>query len=300
MRSLMTSLKKITPSFAKVRHINIALFGLVLLLAGMAIGHTSVPKFVQEVWAAAIGGGGTVSRVAAFSGTDTIGDSTISQDNPSSVTVGTTGSPVSLTVTGDALINKSLNVGTTLYAHDLNTSGGSLGINGEISINTSPTQGAITTATKDLYLGATAHDVKITGNHLFFNGSQLASINGKSSVLTAAIKNFVIDHPLKSGYELVHSSLEGPEIAVFYRGSGRLAGGRATITLPDYFDALTRDHTATVLLTAKGETPFLLSYDRFDEKSFVVHGVKADGEFDWEVKAVRADVPVLEVERKKN
>ncbi|MCM2282866.1 MAG: hypothetical protein NDI61_13585 [Bdellovibrionaceae bacterium] len=70
-----------------------------------------------------------------------------------------------------------------------------------------------------------------------------------------------------------------------------------TVELPAYYDALTRDGSATVLLTAKGPRPYLLSYDGFNEKSFRVHGTEPSGEFDWEVKAVRADVPALRVEQ---
>ncbi len=283
MRSFITRAKSFAASAQKVRHINIALFGLVLLLAGMAIGHSSVPQFVQEVWAATIGGAGTVSKVAAFTATDTLGDSTITQDGPTSVTVGS-----DLTVTGDVALRKSATVTGTLFAKSINATGGNVNVNGSIDVfdfnthgNNHFDKGIVTEAT--LF----AKDVTVS-NSLSVTGS-----------VNSVVKNFVIDHPLKPGYELVHSSLEGPEIGVFYRGSGRLIAGRATVTLPDYFDALTRDHTATVLLTAKGEMPFLLSYDRFDEKSFVVHGAKADGEFNWEVKAVRADVPALEVERKK-
>ena len=129
--------------------------------------------------------------------------------------------------------------------------------------------------------------VTLNGNLLIFNG--WLSVTGT--------KNFVIDHPLKDNYQLVHASLEGPEAGVYYRGTARLSNGKAKVTLPDYFDALTRDGETTILLTARGNTPFLLSYDEFDEKSFVVHGTKPGGEFDWEAKAVRADIPPLEIER---
>lgn len=127
-----------------------------------------------------------------------------------------------------------------------------------------------------------------------------ATIIGQSLVISPGPKQFVIDHPLKPGYQLAHASLEGPEAGVYYRGTARLSSGKAKVTLPDYFDALTRDGEATILLTAKGSEPFLLSYDHFDEKSFVVHGTKPDGEFDWEVKSVRGDLSPLEVEPKKD
>ena len=62
-------------------------------------------------------------------------------------------------------------------------------------------------------------------------------------------KNFQISHPSKPKMDLVHSVLEGPEIAVFYRGTSTLQNGKLTITLPDYFEALTRLEDRTVLLT---------------------------------------------------
>jgi hypothetical protein len=115
--------------------------------------------------------------------------------------------------------------------------------------------------------------------------------------ISATEKQFVINHPLKPGKKLVHACIEGPEIAVYYRGSGKLIDGQAGIELPEYFDALTRDNTATVQLTARGKRPFLLSYNDFNEKSFVVYASVPAGEFDWEVRAVRADVEPLQVER---
>jgi len=307
MRSFTTIVKKFAGSVSRIRHINIALFGLALLLSGMAIGRTSVPKFVQEVWAAMIDGSGTVGTIPVFAASgSTIGDSSIIDDGIN-VSIGRP-----LTIQGVLTMangssfgisaNKPLNITASsialtgnVAAKSFSVGAGGIAVDGNITIS----KNSITTGSGDFTIGASGAKLILNGSEVTANGVHLGLINGRSGVLTAAIKNFVIDHPLKNGYELVHSSLEGPEIAVFYRGAGRLSRGHATITLPDYFDALTRDHTATVLLTAKGETPFLLSYDRFDEKSFVVHGAQADGEFDWEVKAARQDVPALEVERKK-
>lgn len=292
MRSLITIAKKLVASMVKIRHLNFALFALVLLLSGMAIGRTSAPRFVREVWAAAIGGIGTVGKVAAFSASDTIGDSQIFDDG-TNVGIGTTNPRAKLQVAGNVLLDGSIS-----GPFSRNASVMQLGRAGR----SSPDAGYFVFGDGT---GWKMHFAKASddGATKFMtiddrgNVSILGTLDAETA--TARVKNFVIDHPLKDGYQLIHSSLEGPEIGVFYRGSGRLVGGRATITLPDYFDALTRDHTATVLLTAKGEMPFLLSYDRFDEKSFMVHGAKADGAFDWEVKATRQDVPPLEVERKK-
>lgn len=109
-------------------------------------------------------------------------------------------------------------------------------------------------------------------------------------------KYFDIPHPTKPGYMLIHASIEGPETAVFYRGTGQLKDGKATVTLPEYFDALTRDGSSTVQLTPRGKKSFGLSYDNFNEKSFEVYGDQSDGKFDWLVMATRADQPPLQVE----
>jgi hypothetical protein len=114
--------------------------------------------------------------------------------------------------------------------------------------------------------------------------------------LWARNKYFLIEHPTKADHHLIHACLEGPESAVYYRGEAQLAHGRATIYLPDYFEALTRKEGRTVQLTPKGRVPFLLSYEEIVDGAFKVYGTCDDGEFAWEVKAVRADVERLEVE----
>ncbi len=114
---------------------------------------------------------------------------------------------------------------------------------------------------------------------------------------SATAKTFIIDHPdFKEEKYLIHTTLEGPENGVYYRGKSRLQKGKLTIHLPDYFNSLTKDGSATVILTPIGKKPFLLSYDNFNEQSFEVYGNLKEGEFSWEVKAERQDVPNLIVE----
>ncbi|HYH68802.1 MAG TPA: hypothetical protein VD866_29180, partial [Urbifossiella sp.] len=124
------------------------------------------------------------------------------------------------------------------------------------------------------------------GNFQKLNGTQLTGI----------VKLFRVPHPARPGHDLVHACLEGPESAVYYRGRARLRGGRAEVRLPEYFEALTRPDGRTVTLTAVGCEPYLLSYEDVVGGGFRVYGTKPDGEFSWEVKAVRADVAALAVE----
>jgi hypothetical protein len=114
--------------------------------------------------------------------------------------------------------------------------------------------------------------------------------------ISSRVKSFVIEHPNRPGYNLVHACLEGPENAVFYRGEACLHDGRAVVELPAYFEALTMRSGRTVQLTAQGSEPFLLSYTKIVDGTFIVHGSHPEGKFTWEVKAIRADIDSLEVE----
>jgi hypothetical protein len=117
--------------------------------------------------------------------------------------------------------------------------------------------------------------------------------------LWAHNKYFRIDHPARPDHYLLHACLEGPESSVFYRGQAQLHNGRAAIQLPAYFEALTRPENRTVLLTPRGEEPFLLSASEVLDGTFMVYGNKPDGAFAWEVKAIRSDIEMLEPEIRK-
>jgi hypothetical protein len=116
---------------------------------------------------------------------------------------------------------------------------------------------------------------------------------------TATTKNFRIVHPLDPTKYLNHSSLESPDIAVFYRGEGQTSSGFTTITLPDYFEALTRPEGRTVLLTPlfedDNESFGMVAAGRVHEGAFRVRSDNPAQRFYWEVKAIRADVDELEI-----
>jgi hypothetical protein len=97
----------------------------------------------------------------------------------------------------------------------------------------------------------------------------------------------------------LHSSIEGPEIAVFYRGEGVTVDGKATVTLPDYFEALTRPEGRTVHLTQiiedDSEGFAFVAASRVTGGAFTVRSSVAVAKFYWEVKAVRDGIALLEV-----
>lgn len=121
--------------------------------------------------------------------------------------------------------------------------------------------------------------------------------------LTGDHKQFRIDHPLDpENKHLVHACLEGPEVGVYYRGETRLVDGRAEIELPDYFEALTRGEGRTVTLTPKfaGAEPIsMLAASEVRDARVAVRAIDENNPiqgFFWEVKAVRADLDVLDTE----
>ena len=116
-------------------------------------------------------------------------------------------------------------------------------------------------------------------------------------------KNFQIAHPVEPDRKLlVHSALEGPEVAVYYRGEAQLAEGQVSLVLPAYFEALTRREQRTVQLAPiEGWAPLYVERG-VQERRFTVrtaNGGNPAQRFYWEVKAVRADVAPLVVEQPK-
>jgi hypothetical protein len=132
-----------------------------------------------------------------------------------------------------------------------------------------------------LYAGYFAGDVHVQGN------------------LSKAGGGFLIDHVLDpENKTLRHNFVESPEHLCAYRGLVTLDdAGRAIVTLPDYFAALTDEAAATVQLTAAGEEPTAVSYRWNDEHvAFTVHG-QAGAEVSWLVLAARDDPVVHQIAR---
>lgn len=125
-----------------------------------------------------------------------------------------------------------------------------------------------------------------------------------NGLIAGSAKPFIIDHPTKPGMKLLHSAIEGPEYAVFYRGESQLINGKAEVYLPDYFEALVREENRTVLLTPKfeeeGEVISQLAASSVVNGKFMVRATDDNNpnqKFYWEVKAVRSDLPILEIEQ---
>jgi hypothetical protein len=152
----------------------------------------------------------------------------------------------------------------------------------------------------DEVISATGTDVVSVPYVNKFSGA--VDIDG---TLSATVKNFDIKDPRYNDEQtrLIHSSLEGPEVGVYYRGEIKLEQGLAEVRLPDYFEALVRKENRTVLLTPKFEKNNELLCNvaasdvkngAFTIKAFgVPDSVACNHKVFWEVKAERTDVEKL-------
>jgi len=167
-------------------------------------------------------------------------------------------------------------------------------------------------------VGTTEHVVIYNiGDHLILSPSNSGNVGiGTTSpstpstkldvngTLTATTKNFKIAHPLEPDKKvLIHSALEGPELAVYYRGEAKLKDGEATVALPSYFEALTHTDQRTVQVTpVEGWAPLYVEGEVKEGvfKIRTAEGGDSKQRFYWEVKAVRKDVALLVVEEDKD
>lgn len=151
--------------------------------------------------------------------------------------------------------------------------------------------------------GVHTWDVYAEGTVAAGKGGVIAASMDAGGAIRGKTKNFVIDHPLDpENRQLVHGAIEGPELAVYYRGEGELTGGRATVELPGYFEALVRTEGRTVHVTPilEDDGPVAaLAASRVKDGRFTVRttdGSEATHSFSWVVYGVRTDVEKLEVE----
>jgi hypothetical protein len=119
---------------------------------------------------------------------------------------------------------------------------------------------------------------------------------GVFSAVAAPFKKFDIIHPTKSGYRLVHTCLEGPEIGVYYRG--RLVNSNV-IELPEYWRGLVDAETITVSLTPHTfHQELYVKSIEWGTRIKIVNNCGGPVDCSYIVYAERKDVPRLEIEPK--
>jgi len=121
----------------------------------------------------------------------------------------------------------------------------------------------------------------IAGN---FNGN--VTITG---TLSAATKNFKIDHPLDPANKyLVHASVESSEMMNIYTGNVITdAQGEARVQLPDWFEAVNTDFRYQ--LTVIGQFAQAIVSSEVQNHEFAIRSSVPNVKVSWQITGVRQD-----------
>jgi len=116
-------------------------------------------------------------------------------------------------------------------------------------------------------------------------GGNCWAVYANGGLGASGVKSFVEPHPADATKEIRYASLEGREAGTYFRGSGRLVGGRATIDVPADFEMVTSEEGLTVQLTPIGQ-PATLYLITTNLRQIEVAG-NADVAFNYHVNGVR-------------
>jgi len=136
--------------------------------------------------------------------------------------------------------------------------------------------------------GYFAGDVNVAGEILADTVSVSGDVN-VTGTLTAVTKHFKIDHPLDPANKyLYHASVESSEMMNIYTGNVITdAQGEATVTLPDWFEALNTDFRYQ--LTVIGQFAQAIIAHKIANHQFQIKSNAPNVEVSWQVTAVRQD-----------
>jgi trimeric autotransporter adhesin len=120
------------------------------------------------------------------------------------------------------------------------------------------------------------------------NGFYAGNLNVTGTVSKGG-GSFKIDHPLEPANKyLSHSFVESPDMMNVYNGNIITdRHGLATVTLPDYFEALNRDFRYQ--LTVIGQFAHAIVAKKITNNQFVIRTNKPSVEVSWQVTGIRQD-----------
>ena len=118
--------------------------------------------------------------------------------------------------------------------------------------------------------------------------------NGNLAVTGSLSKgggSFKIDHPLDPENKyLYHSFVESPDMMNVYNGNVTTdAQGRATITLPDYFEALNRDFRYQLTVIDEDSFALVRVSRKIAGNTFAIASSEPGVEVSWQVTGIRKD-----------
>jgi hypothetical protein len=136
------------------------------------------------------------------------------------------------------------------------------------------------------------------GGHVSVRNSSGTETAGTTGTVFGLIKSFRVPDPTNPDRFIKYTSLEGPEAAIYVRGTAGLVNGRAYVQFPGHFSALASLDSVTVTLTPKSAASRGLAAQNVTEQGFEVvelFGGIGDYSFDYGAYAVRAGSEDYEV-----
>jgi hypothetical protein len=111
------------------------------------------------------------------------------------------------------------------------------------------------------------------------------------------VKNFEVDYPGEPNKKIVYSSLEGPEVGIYIRGTAICENQETQIVFPDHFRLVTAQNGLTANLTPRGSFSSLYIKELTNER--LVVGCEVGKSFDYVVFGIRKGYENFEVVRSK-
>ena len=166
-----------------------------------------------------------------------------------------------------------------------NTGAGVLGFSeGEIAVKGESTRNhGVVGKTSGMYAAGVIGYA--AGGTIGYLGGFQYGVFSHGAFLGDGAKYFVEPHPTDPTKEIRYVCLEGRESGTYFRGTARIAGGTATVEVPEDFRIVTSATGLTVQVTPNGELAVLACVSK-DLDRIVVRG-SADVEFDYLVHGVR-------------
>src|SRR5215831_18281615 len=112
------------------------------------------------------------------------------------------------------------------------------------------------------------------------------AVEGFGNLSVTGAKSFVDPHPTDASRVIKYVAIEGPTPDTYFRGTGRIVGGRAVITVPEDFRMVTDEQGLTVQLTPVGALA-TLAVESQDLKQIRILGSR-DVTFHYLVQGMRA------------
>ena len=83
------------------------------------------------------------------------------------------------------------------------------------------------------------------------SGTRTAGMDGLTGLVFGNVKSFIVADPSDSNRMIKYTAVEGPEAAIYVRGTANLVSGQGHIDFPDHFSVMAVPSSITVSLTPR-------------------------------------------------